>query len=263
MTQTDLPREELRFRLIEYLKREPRTQWENILQFGFRDTLGRPLSRTEEQALLELVHEFIGSGLLMPATDRHNTGWPWLGVTSHGRAMLEQSGPPVYDYEGYLADLRQRVPDLDSVVEQYVSESLRTYQASAYLASLAMLGCASERAIRSLINGYVAAIDDDVNRSKLEQRINRRDISAVYQEFRKSFDSTRPQMQETIAIREFDAHVDGMFGFTRLLRNSIMHPGALPTVTSALAYANLQQFSYYVETTAALTAYYRTHPVTV
>src|SRR5690606_16886774 len=148
------------------------------------------LSAREELLVLEIVHELLNANILMPAMNRNNVGWPWLGLTEHGRELLKQSGPPVYDYDRYLAELKQRVPFLDPVVERYLGESLRTYQSNAYYAAMAMLGCASERAIRLLIEAYLGAIDDTTNREKLRSRINRRDVSTAYEEFRKSFDST-------------------------------------------------------------------------
>ena len=98
-----------------------------------------------------------------------------------------KSGPPVYDYDGYMADLTKRVPDLDTVVEQYIGESLRTYQGNSYLASMAMLGCASERAMRVLFDAYLGAIDREAkvdkeakNRNKLRSRLEGHEISRAY-----------------------------------------------------------------------------------
>jgi hypothetical protein len=155
-----LSREQLKLRLIEYLKQNPRTQVANILGLGVEQRISRSLSQQESQMVLELIHEFIVTNILMTSIDRHNLGWPWLSVTTHGMEILAKSGPPVYDYDGYIADLKARVPNLDAVVEQYVSESLRTYQGNSYLASMAMLGCASEKVMRLLFNAYVAAIDN-------------------------------------------------------------------------------------------------------
>jgi len=180
-----------------------------------------------------------------------------------GSAVLKQGGPPVYDYDGYLVDLKGRVPTLDSVVERYVGESLRTYQSNSYLASMAMLGCASERSIRLLFEAYIQAIDKEANRSRLKSRLEGRDISRAYKEFKRSFDSTRGQVQDSTIVNDFDVHVESVFHFIRLLRNSILHPTGMPRITSAVMYSNLQQFSQYVETIFRLVSYYKTHPVSV
>ncbi len=260
---TPLSKEEAKLRLIEHFKRYPQTQIANIMAHGVEQPIGRALSTQESQMVLELIHEFTVTNIVMPAADRHNAGWPWFSVTAHGREVLEGGGPPVYDYEGYIADLKTRVPDLDSVVERYVSESLRTYQGNSYLASMAMLGCASERAMRVLFDAYVAAIDKEANRNKLKSRLEGRDISRAYVEFRKSFDTTRAQVHDSTIADDFDVHVDGVFHFIRLLRNSIVHPSGVPTITGAIIYSNLQQFSQYVETIFRLVSYYKGSTVSV
>ncbi|HEX6711531.1 MAG TPA: hypothetical protein VF068_14465 [Rubrobacter sp.] len=258
-----LSKEELKLRVIEHLKQYPKTQIANIMAFGVEQRIGRSLSDQESQSVLELIHEFVVTNIVMTSADRYNTGWPWLSVTAHGRTMLEQSGPPVYDYDGYMVDLKNRVPDLDEAVERYVSESLRTYQGNAYLASMAMLGCASERSMRLLFDAYVEAIDREANRKRLKSKLAGRDISRAYAEFRKSFDTTRAHVHERAVVNDFDVHVDGVFHFIRLLRNSILHPTGVPRITTAVIYANLQQFSQYVETIFALISYYKSHAVTV
>lgn len=257
-----LSREELKIRLIEHLRNRPQTQWENIAADVERSA-GRRLSIQESTILLELVHEFTSANIVMPFIDRHNVGWPWMSVTAHGREVLGSSGPPIYDYEGYLADLRSRVPDLDETVAVYVGESLRTYQTNSYLASMVMLGCASERAMRTLFDAYTGAIDNARNQEKLRQRLNGRDISKAYDEFRRSFDTTRSQVQDPDIVNDFDVHVEGVFSFVRLLRNSIVHPTGVPNITSAVVYANLQQFSQYTETVFKLISYYRDNNIAV
>lgn len=254
---------QLKTLLIEYLKEEPQTQVLNIIGFGIERKIGRSLNGLESQAVLEMIHELIVSNILMTAMDRHNMGWPWLAVTTHGKEVLSKSGPSVYDYDGYLADLKIKVPNLDTVVESYLGESLRAYQANLYQSAMVMLGCSSERAIKLLINAYVESIEDKTNRDKLFSRISGRDISVIYEKFKESFNSTRNQINSDIIIKDFEFHVDGIFTFIRLLRNSIVHPLATPNITSALAYANLQQFSYYIVTVFSLIDYYQNHKTTV
>jgi hypothetical protein len=258
-----MTRGELKTLLLEHLRQEPHTQLENIIQFGIERRLGRSLTSAEVQLVIEMLHELTVSNIIMPAADRLNAGWPWFGVTSYGREVLARNGPRVYDYDGYMAEVRRQVTELDSVVEHYLSESLRSFQANLYSASMVMLGCASERAILLLMSAYVEAIDDATNRDKLKARIAGRDISAAYARFRESFNSTRSQFADAIHTREFDAHVDGVFSFIRLLRNSVAHPEAVPEITSALIYANLQQFVYYIAVVSGLIDYFRSTRITV
>jgi len=262
VTVERVDRARLKAELVRSLRQTPKTQVASV-QSDVRQALGGALNAQDAEVLLELIHEFIVSNVLMTAMNKDNIGWPWLGVTSHGAQVLGSEGPPVYDHDGYLAELDSRVADLDSVVRRYISESLQAFQRNLFYASVVMLGCASERAIRLLIEAYVNAIDDEKNRAKLQGRIGNRDISTAYSEFRKSFDSTRSSIPKDTLSKDFDIHVDSVFTFARLLRNSIVHPDAMPNVTSAMATANLQQFSYYVECVFMLIKHYGANRVTV
>ena len=212
---------------------------------------------------MEMIHELTVSNIIMPAADRLNAGWPWFGVTSYGREVLARSGPPVYDYDGYMKEVKRNTPDLDSVVEHYLSEALRAFQANLYTAAMVMLGCASERAVILLMESYVNAIGDPANQQKLRSRISGRDVSVAYERFRESFNSTRSQFSSSLEVRDFDAHVDGIFSFIRLLRNSIAHPKAVPNITNPLIYANLQQFVYYSSTMFRLVKLFADSKITV
>ena len=128
---------------------------------------------------------------------------------------------------------------------------------------MTMLGIASERAIILLIESYTDAISNDVNRDKFRSRISGRDISAAYERFRESFNSTRRQIADETLPREFDVHVDGVFTFVRLLRNSVAHPGSVPNLSSAIVYANLQQFVYYIGAIFGLVRYFQGNKITV
>jgi hypothetical protein len=251
---------DLKIFLFEFLRKNPNTQVNGILS-GARERFGKRLSDDEDRELLELIHELLNSNILMTALNSSNTGWPWLSVTRHGTAVLKDAGPPVYDYEGYLSDLKRKVPNSDPIIVKYLSESLRAFQSNLFYSAMVMLGCASERAILILIDSYIISIQPKVNQDRVRSRTNRRDISTAYKEFKRSFDSTKKQVTITTQVNDFDAHVDAVFNFIRMVRNSIVHPEDLPEVTSALVYSNLQQFAYYLVTIYALIDYY-SHNVT-
>ncbi|MFC1572440.1 hypothetical protein ACFL6M_02465 [Candidatus Eisenbacteria bacterium] len=251
-------RDRLKRALLDAFRECPRTQYLEIVR-RVKHRMQGALPRGYEQILLELVHELIVSNVVMTGMNEHNTGWPWLAVTTHGSQVLSQEGPAVYDYEGFLHDLQERVPHLDSIVKRYISESLQAYQRNLFYASMVMLGIASERAIRVLVEAYVASVDSAKAKTRLQSKLNGRDISTVYKTFRRSFDTTRSQVTDASLPNEFDVHVDSVYNFVRLLRNAVAHPGAMPNITSALVYANLQQFSLFSETIFRLVSYYESN----
>lgn len=247
--------EKLKYALIEVLKFKPKTQVENIM-VEIQARINRKLTESDENIILELIHEFSTSNILMPAMSRHSSGWPWFSVTKHGEKILNESGPPVYDYDEYIRHIKKRVTDIDQIILMYLSESLRAFQFNLYYSSMVMLACSSERAILMLIEKYIESIDKVDNKNKLKSRISKRDISVKYAEFKKSFDSTKNQITGKSISNDFDIHVDSIFNFIRLLRNSIVHPDSIPQITSSIAYSNLQQFSYYIETIYKLLDFY-------
>ena len=257
-----MTRDEIKNILIDHFKTRHDTQFMNIVH-DVSQKKGSGLSPGERRHLLELIHELISSNILMPATGGGDTGWPWLSVTSHGEEMLADEGPRVYDYDGFLGEIHERIPDLDNVIDKYLRESLRSYQVNLHYASMVMLGCASERAMNLLIDAYINAIDKEENQTRLRNRINNRDISTAYSEFKKSFDTTSNQIESEDIVNDFKTHVEAIFQFIRLIRNSIVHPESMPRITNALIYANLQQFSYYIETISNLIKYLKENTITV
>jgi hypothetical protein len=247
---------DLKTYVFEFLRKNQSTQVTSVLA-GVEASAQRRLDDTEGRLLLELLHELITSNILMTAVNTANTGWPWLSLTSHGKEILLNSGPPVYDYEGFLSALKTRVPMCDPVIERYVSEALRAFQANLVYSCMVMLGCASEKAILILIESYISSIQPQANQDKLRSRTSKKEISAAFEEFKKSFDATRGKITLVSPVNDFDAHVDAIFNFIRMVRNSIVHPANLPEITSALVYSNLQQFLYYLVTIYALVEYYR------
>lgn len=263
MNQTNLNRDELTRLILEYLRHEPGTQFENLLQIGIERVIERQLSHLESQEVLEILHEMMNSNIIMPSRDRGNHGWPFFSLTSYGNDVINRIGPPVYDFQGYIRDINARVQNIDDILITYLSESLRSFHSNLYISSMVMLGCASERAIRLLVNSYINAIDGAKNKNNLQSRINNSDISKIYEEFRKSFNSTRVQITNQELVRDIEIQIDGIFNFIRIIRNTIVHPNAMPNITNAMVYANLQQFSYYIEKIYGLMSYYSTNQIHV
>ena len=253
---------EIKHALIEVFKQSPKTQVQSIMN-RVEQKINHALTKDDEHIILELIHEFSTSNIIMPAADRFNSGWPWFSVTKHGKKILSESGPPVYDYEGYLSVLKEKVKNIDQIVLRYVSESLRAFQLNLYYSSMVMLACCSERVILLLINSYIEAIDNEANKNKLKSRISKRDISSKYDEFKKSFNSVKNQIYDIEISNDFDLQVESIFNFVRLIRNSIVHPDSLPKVTSAIVYSNLQQFIYYVVTIYQLIEYFCNNKITL
>ena len=93
------------------------------------------------------------------------------GITSNpDKAILMVDSP-----SESASTLEQEIGRLDPVVKQYYLESLRTYQAKLYLASVLCLGVASERAIdwfAESVKGFCSASLQQTLENKINQNIS-------------------------------------------------------------------------------------------
>lgn len=105
------------------------------------------LHEEDQSRLKHVIWDLILERVLIPGTRSPKTlndGWPCLSLTDHGRKVVAERGPVPYDPDGYLDRLKKSVGDLHPSVMQYLAESLSTFRTGNYLASVVMLGAASE-----------------------------------------------------------------------------------------------------------------------
>lgn len=126
-----------------------------------------------------------------------------------------------------------------------------------------MLGAASEKSVNVLIDSYLAAIDDESNRTKLTGRINNRMISNRYEEFKKSFAGCNPKPTDPVINQDLTQILDGCFHFCRITRNEVGHPHIVPDLDAGVILANLGQFVTYVERIYKLAGFFRSTRITV
>lgn len=75
MSNTQLNRDRLKSELVTCLRLEPKTQYRGIIN-RIEHQIGRNLELQEAELLLEIIHGFIVSNLLMTALNAQNAGWP-------------------------------------------------------------------------------------------------------------------------------------------------------------------------------------------
>jgi hypothetical protein len=76
-------------------------------------------------------------------------------VTVRGLAWAKGSEPIPEDCESFMVALKSLMPNLDSVVEQYVREALIVFERQAYFAAAVMIGAAAEKAVYMLVDSLV------------------------------------------------------------------------------------------------------------
>ncbi len=247
--------EELRPLVLEALKQELETQivtlldaTENIaLTKGFYSEktpwsyLGRAehkMPKEDREKVREIVGNLVIEGILTWGVDELNPGPPFLKVTEYGKDCLAAGEILPHDPDGYLKYLNSEIPAIDETIIMYVTESLQTFLRGNLLASTVMLGGASEKAVLLLIEAFVDAISNPIERQKFEREIKRSGILRKFRKFREKLDSASGKLPKLISD-DLDIQLDGVFNLIRNCRNDVGHPTGRK-IDRRLAFANLQ-----------------------
>jgi hypothetical protein len=143
-------------------------------------------------------------------------------VTERGIAWFDGGEPLPEDIAGYMKFLRDRMPSLDAVVEQYMTEALIAFERQAYFASAVMLGAASEKALYILAEAMVDALKSNKARQTLEQHLKGRSLNPFFAFIRDTLERNRK-----LSNMPYDgciAHLMSLFEAVRTQRNDAVHP---------------------------------------
>ena len=125
------------------------------------------------------------------------------------------------DAYGVVKSLKAKIPNLDTVVEQYYLESLRTCQNGSYISSVIGLGAASERTINCLAEVVVRMPGQ---KEKIEKKRN-------------IFELTRYLLDDATVLfesldlklrKELRERLTGLANIYRQNRNEAGHPSSVP-----------------------------------
>lgn len=180
------------------------------------------LEVTDENKTREILWDFVIQRVLTLG-DYHNASWPHLSLTEYGTKAINSEGPIPNDSSGYMQSLKDSVSDLDSIIETYICESIRTYNINQLLSSTITLGCASERAILLVIDTYADTFKDVERAKAFRKKIEGKFIKTQFDEFEKSI---KPQLTSyPYEIREnFNNTFNGVYQMIRNNRNDAGHP---------------------------------------
>jgi len=97
------------------------------------------------------------------------------------------------DSAEYMKLVKQLVPALDPVIEQYISEGLSSFVGRHYFASAVMVGAASEKAVYMLGDSMYGALKDPKDQKDLQSFLNGRSMKQL-------FDFIREKLEKTIDL---------------------------------------------------------------
>jgi hypothetical protein len=220
----------------------------------------RARAHVTEAEVWEMLWQLVAEGLIYLDPSGQHSGtdnWRWK-LSRRGEVAAAGGVIDPYDPDGYLARLRQQVPNIDPIVELYADEALRAFVAQCYLASSVMLGVASEQAFLGMAEAFCASLDgsEGENLHKLLDSA-KTTYSAKLKEVRKRLEPRRNQLPDSLSeslVLDLDAVAD----LLRVTRNETGHPTGR-VVDENTAYTHLQLFARYALKLARLADHFRAH----
>jgi len=236
--------------LMERLRRDKNWNSLNSYDPGFDpyvEYVGNAhLSRTKLLVLIQDVFwEFIIQGIIAPGANLSNPNLPFFHTTDYGKKVIESGEFLPHDPTGYLERFRTEAGFTDPTVEAYLSESLNCFVRGSYVASVVMLGVASERSFLLLCESLLNALSDPSEKSAFATKLQSNAMKP-----KEDWVLTRIQVIQKLRPRPFPDNVNIMltviFDFIRSQRNSLGHPQEKPPKSSREeAYVNLRIFPGY------------------
>lgn len=194
----------------------------NGLSYNF-DSNGR-LCKVATEAFYYLFHGgFIAPQLSNFPSHAHISRYV---LTSKGLSWAQGVEPLPEDASGYMQLLRRLVPNLDTVIDQYVREGLGSFERQMFFAGAVMIGAAAEKAIYLLADDIVKAQKNGPRKEKLSKVIERRRLVEL-------LDIVGEIVKEVIKLKVIPysvtegteaAHLMSLFQAIRVQRNDAVHP---------------------------------------
>ena len=94
--------------------------------------------------------------------------------------------------------LHDRIPNLDAVIVQYITDGLIAFERGAYFAAAVMLGAASEKALYLLAEAMVDALKSPKAKQTLEQHLKGRSLNPLFTFIRDTFERNRKTAQHSL-----------------------------------------------------------------
>jgi hypothetical protein len=157
-----------------------------------------------------------------PSGYPNHPGFDRYDMTLRGLEWAKGNEPLPEDIAGYMKFLHDRIPKLDAVIEQYITDGLIAFERGAYFAAAVMLGAASEKALYLLAEAMVDALKSQKAKQTLEQHLKGRSLNLLFTFVRDAFERNRrtPNIPHDGAI----PHLMSMFEAVRTQRNDAVHP---------------------------------------
>lgn len=195
---------------------DPRFSWHWVVKHVQQEV------QCSETEVWEALWGLVGQGLVYLDTARQGSStdnWQWC-LSSDGRKAVQGGSWEPRDASGYLARARREIPNLDRLVELYLTEALSAFNSRCYLATSVMLGVAAERAF--LVMAAAFASSGMPGAPALEKALaGRGNYFSLWTEFRKRIEPLRNELPDGLGD---PLTMDAVADLIRLTRNEVGHP---------------------------------------
>lgn len=217
---------------------------------------GHRLEKGDIFRINDLLWTFLLQGIILPGVDDINLELPHFHVTNYGKQCLEHNRVLPYDPDGYLKEIKQKIPHLNPIARSFIEESLQCFLKDIPRASTVMLGVASEQIILDLIESFTEALPDSDQKERLRKIINSSTmIWRKYTTFLFVYDKMKGNYPKKL-VHNSETWIKYVFDMIRTYRNETGHPNEI-YIENELAFANLRLFIPYVEKVYQLIDYFK------
>lgn len=214
------------------------------------------LAEQEKALIVNVVWSLVIQGILVPGSSDGKYGWPNLHLTEYGKQCIEEDRVLPHDPDGFLQDFHRELPNADSTVVEYLTESLQCFIHGLHRSAAVMLGGASEQAVLLLIDSCTDAIADrnakQTFQSKIEKALS---IFRKYEVFDQRFSGLKRRMPRELTDN-VDSQMRGVFDLIRGSRNDAGHPAIGASVGRDAVYSHLRLFTPYCRRIHELIAWF-------
>lgn len=222
--------------------------------------------RDLQLAATEAFFYLFRNGYITPAPPDVHLNHPALDryfVTERGQAWFNGAEPFPEEAAGYVNFLRQIVPNMDDVIEQYVKEALTAFERQAYFAAAVMLGAASEKALYLLAESMLDAFADAKKRNRLQSTLDRRKLLELFDLVRDSIDdASRAKALPYTQFEGSTTYLMSLFEAIRVQRNDAVHP-MNAAVSADSVRLLIQSFPYSLRKSEELREWLANHPKSI
>jgi hypothetical protein len=213
------------------------------------------LSRADKARVIETIWDLIIEGVLRPGNNELEMSLPHLHLTTYGKEVLTNGPATPHDPDKYLNRVRERIGEIDPVIETYLLESTKTFRIGCLLSSMVALGCASEKALELAMEAYAQACEP-AKATAFRKKIEGKAISTQFDAFRAAVDSLHGNALPRKVKDGLKIAMLFVFESIRQHRNDAGHPTGL-SVNRESAHAHLAVFPNYLTKMHELTAWFK------